>query len=282
MDFSDLGLGLLLQFSVIGLYLAGTLATLAGVFTRRPALTKLGLGCAVAGFVAHTLDLGVLTSQPGSSLIEGGFHLSLFAWLLLLVWFIAWFKLRLGFLALTVSPLALVVYVASLAAARLTVAMPKQLVGLFFALHVGTLFLALASLAVAFGAGLAFLHLQRRIKGKQKLSGFRQDLPSLSSFDKANHLAVAVGFPLYTLGLAAGFIWARATWGKIFTWDPKELAAIIVWLLFAYLFHQRMVMGWQGRKPAVLAMWIFGMAVISMFGINFFLPTHHRFMSVPS
>jgi ABC-type transport system involved in cytochrome c biogenesis permease subunit len=236
----------------------------------------------VAGFAAHTLDMGQVTSQPGNSLLDGTFHLSFFAWVLVGCWFLAWMRLKLGFLALTVSPLALFFYIASLAAGQLKVVMPKVLVMPFFALHIASLFIALALLAVASGAGIAFLWIEGRIKSKERLRGFEADMPSLATFDRANHLAVVAGFPLYTLGLATGFLWARMTWGRVFTWDPKEVAAILLWLAFAYLFHQRVMLGWLGRKPAVLAIWLFFLAVLSMLGVNFFLPTHHGFTRMPA
>lgn len=270
----------LVTLLVIGLYLAGTILSFAGTFATRKHLRTAGMACAAAGFVLHTLDMGLVTSQPGSSLAAGGFYYSLFAWLLLLVWFLAWWRLKLGFLALTVSPLALLFYISSLRMAPAQVSTPNTLLGLFFGLHIGALFLSLALLAVSFGAGLAFIHLERKIKTKEPLTGFRKDLPSLSTFDRAVHWAVAAGFPLYTLGLAAGFAWARLTWGRVFSWDIKEITSIGIWLLYAYLFQQRMVTGRRGRSTAILAVWIFVIALLTMLGINLLAPSHHSFTAV--
>ena len=102
-------------------------------------------------------------------------------------------------------------------------------------------------------------------------------LPALSTCDTVNRWAVAAGFPLYTIGLLSGFIWAKLTWNRIFSYDPKEILAIGVWLLFAFLFHQRLFLGWRGRKTAKLAIRIFGLTLVSLLVINFFVPTHHSF-----
>jgi ABC-type transport system involved in cytochrome c biogenesis permease subunit len=55
------------------------------------------------------------------------------------------------------------------------------------------------------------------------------------------------------------------------------VVTIGIWLIYAYLFHQRLALGWQGRKPAKLAIFIFIVSVVSLLGINYFLPSHHTF-----
>jgi len=134
---------------------------------------------------------------------------------------------------------------------------------------------------MAFGAGLAFLYMEKKIKGKERLKALDRDLPSLSAFDRANAIAVALGFPLYTLGLVTGFIWAPSAWNQTFTWDPKEIVALAIWFPFAFLFHQRLAFGWRGRKPAVLAIWVFVLCIVSMVVVNFLVPSHHSFIQPP-
>ena len=91
--------------------------------------------------------------------------------------------------------------------------------------------------------------------------------------------AARIGFPLYTVSMLAGFLWASFTWKKIISWDPKEIVSIIVWIVFALLFHQRMVLGWRGKKPAKTAIVLFLLCLASLVGVNFLLPTHHSFRS---
>lgn len=268
----------LLQVAVIGLYGAAAMLFLAGTVFPGFKLRHTANVCAVAGFGLHTLDLVLgLIDLGAESLTAGNFYYSLLAWSLVLIFFFLWWRLKLGFLAITASPLALILYVSSHAVQGIKVLMPKTLSTLFFGLHIGTLFVSMALLAMAFGAGLAFLYLDKRIKSKAALAGMGKDMPSLWASDTVNHWAIVAGFPLYTLGLLSGFIWARLTWGRIFSWDPKEVVALAVWLLFAFLFHHRLAMGWRGRKPAIMAILVFAVTVASLVGINFLLPTHHSF-----
>ncbi len=267
----------LLRLAVAALYLVVTLLFFGGVLSRKDGLKQAAAWCAIIGFGMHTVSLGADVAGHTFKTMPRGFYVKLLSWSFLAIYFITWWRLKLEFLAFTASPLALLLFVFSLTLRQKEAVMPEALSGLFFGLHIGTLFLSLALLGMAFGAGLVFLHLDSKIKAKEKLTGFRRDLPALSVFDKVNHWAVVAGFPLFTLGMLSGFIWARVTWGKIISWDPKELLSIFIWLLFALLFHQRVLMGWRGRKPARLAILVFLFTVISLVGVNLLLPTHHSF-----
>jgi len=263
---------------VIAGYFLGAVTHLLGVVAGKAGLCRAGWLLTVAGFVCHTVDLAALLAiEGGMAFLSGEFYFSLLAWSLLLICLFLWWRLRLGLLGLIASPLALFLFLSSQAVTAARMPLPKALGGLFFGLHIGALFLAISLLAMACGAGVAYLYLERKIKTKEKLGGFAKALPALSTCDTVNRWAVAAGFPLYTLGLLSGFVWAKLTWNRIFSYDPKEITAICIWMLFAFLFHQRLMLGWQGRKPARMAIWLFGLTLVSMLVINFYMPTHHSF-----
>jgi len=273
MDSADLAL-----YAALALYLVGSGGHICGIFTGKHRPNTFGGAASGAGFVFHTASLALrLFANPSLALASGEFYLSLFSWSLLLVLFVLWIRLKLSFLGLIATPLAFILLLGSLGVNSARLPLPPSLAGLFFGLHIGTLFCSLGLMAMAGAAGAAYLRLERRIKSKEKLSGVWAALPSLDKLDNANRLAVTFGFPLYTVGLLSGFIWAGMTWKRYFSWDPKEIVAVFIWLLFAFLFHQRVALGWRGRKTAWLAIWVFGLSLASMLGINFFVKTHHSF-----
>lgn len=270
-----------LQIGITLLYTLGACLFIGGMLGMRPGLKKLAGVCSGLGFGLHTVSLVLIYNATGySSFATGNFHLSLLGWVLLAIFFLLWWKLKLDFLALAASPLALLLFLSSVTLPGSKVLMPKSLAGSFFMLHIGSLFFALGFLAMAFAAGVLFLHLESKIKTKEKLTGFRKELPSLNTFDRANYHAVVFGFPLYTVGLLSGFIWARFAWGRVVTGDLKEIVSLAIWLLYAYLFHQRLAMGWRGRKAAYLAIAVFLFSVFSMVVVNFMVPSHHNFMQL--
>jgi ABC-type transport system involved in cytochrome c biogenesis permease subunit len=240
-------------------------------------VTKAASWLTVAGFGVHTLLLVFNILDSSWAEMTKGYYMQMLSWSMLLIYFIIWWRMRLAFLAITAAPLALLLFISSLRITVVQSAFPASMSGLFFSLHIGSLFLSLGLMTMAFGAGLIFLYLDKKIKNKDRLSGFAKDLPSLNAFDRVNHVAVMSGFPLYTLGMASGFIWGHIQWGRAITWDPKEMVSLVVWFLFALLFHHRLALGWRGRKAAVLAVWLFALTVFSLVGVNYFMPTHHSF-----
>ncbi len=268
----------LFQYVIIALYLAGTVCFFIGSLKNNKSLGKLGNLVAVCGFALHTLDLLLAVTMYRGTVLSGGyFYFSLLGWSFILVYFGLWWKLRSTFFALTASPLALLLFLVSLASQSLKVTLPAHLSGLFIGLHIGTIFVSIALMAMAAGAGVAFIYLNNKIKTKANLTGIEKEMPSLNTFDNVNHWSIIIGFPLYTLSLASGFLWARAAFSKMFSWDPKEIVTLVVWFLFAFLFHQRIMVGWRGKKPAILVIIVFAITMFSLWGINFFVPTHHSF-----
>ncbi len=95
--------------------------------------------------------------------------------------------------------------------------------------------------------------------------------------DEVNYRSVALGYPLYTLGaLFAGAIWAESAWGSFWSWDPKEVGALIIWLFYSAFLHARYQRGWSGPRTAVLSLIGFAMMMLSLFG-NFFFGGLHAY-----
>nr|QCI06337.1 cytochrome c biogenesis protein ccs1 [Dictyurus purpurascens] len=91
----------------------------------------------------------------------------------------------------------------------------------------------------------------------------------LESIDNLSYRIIGFGFPLLTIGIIAGAVWANEAWGSYWSWDPKETWALITWLVFATYLHSRLNQSWKGRKPAILASIGFIIVWICYLGVNF-------------
>jgi len=94
------------------------------------------------------------------------------------------------------------------------------------------------------------------------LSAFGQTLDNLS------YRILGLGFPLLTLGILSGAVWANEAWGSYWSWDPKETWALITWLVFAIYLHTRLTKGWRGTKSAMLATLGFVTVWVCYLGVN--------------
>ena len=86
--------------------------------------------------------------------------------------------------------------------------------------------------------------------------------------DALSYRTITVGFLLLSVGLVSGAVWANEAWGSWWSWDPKETWALICWLVYAAYLHTRLIRGWQGRRPAIVAS--VGLVVIAVcyIGVN--------------
>lgn len=96
-----------------------------------------------------------------------------------------------------------------------------------------------------------------------------KDLSVLAqTLDNLSYRALGLGFPLLTIGILSGAVWANEAWGSYWSWDPKETWALITWLVFAIYLHTRLNRGWRGNKPALIAATGFLVVWICYLGVN--------------
>ena len=153
-------------------------------------------------------------------------------------------------------------------------------------MHVTVMILSYAALLCGSIFSMAFLLLnfleKRTLQNKQVVT--RLDiqkenpveansslLPPLSlseKLDNYSYRVLALGFPLLTVGILSGAVWANQAWGSYWSWDPKESWALITWLIFAIYLHARITKGWSGEKPAIIASLGFFVVWFCYLGVN--------------
>ena len=113
---------------------------------------------------------------------------------------------------------------------------------------------------------MAVLEVPMQEKGNDKVS---DSLGLLETLDNLSYRIIGLGFPLLTVGIVAGAVWANEAWGAYWSWDPKETWALITWFVFAAYLHARITKSWQGKRPAILASVGFVVVWICYLGVNF-------------
>jgi len=91
----------------------------------------------------------------------------------------------------------------------------------------------------------------------------------ITNLDNWSYRTIGLGFPLLTIGIISGAVWANEAWGSYWSWDPKETWALITWLIFAAYIHARLSKGWEGEKAAILGSCGFFVVWVCYLGTNF-------------
>nr|WGH12947.1 cytochrome c biogenesis protein ccs1 [Echinothamnion sp.] len=91
----------------------------------------------------------------------------------------------------------------------------------------------------------------------------------IQSLDNLSYRVIGLGFPLLTVGIISGAVWANDAWGTYWSWDPKETWALITWIIFAIYLHSRLNKQIDGKKPAIIASFGFIIIWICYLGVNF-------------
>ena len=106
------------------------------------------------------------------------------------------------------------------------------------------------------------------LKSDEMLSANTSYLVLTEKLDNLSYRILGLGFPLLTMGILSGAVWANEAWGSYWSWDPKETWAFITWLVFAIYLHARITKGWSGRKPALIATFGFFVVWFCYLGVN--------------
>jgi cytochrome c-type biogenesis protein CcsB len=153
----------------------------------------------------------------------------------------------------------------------------------WLAIHVTLVSIAEGALMTS--AVLTMLYLAKSRHDRRTAAGLKPGrfavyaakLPAAATLDKAAYRIVAFSFPLYTVAIICGAIWAEAAWGRYWGWDPKETWAFIVWVVYACYLHARATAGWKGRAAAWVNMAGFASIIFNFVIVNVVISGLHSY-----
>lgn len=171
---------------------------------------------------------------------------------------------------LSVPALAIVLLVFSLSLSTYVPAGPlvPSLNTFWKYIHVSSTIIAAGFFMVGAAASALYLF-KNRAESKGQNSGLLTRLPLSAKIDRLAFSANAIGFPLWTFGtLITGPIWAHYAWGRYWAWDPKEIWALVTWIVYAGYLHARVTAGWKGRRAAWIGLLGFFTFMFSYYIVN--------------
>ncbi|MBI5195229.1 MAG: c-type cytochrome biogenesis protein CcsB [Nitrospirae bacterium] len=260
------------------LYLIATVIGIIGLFKGTKISHKAILIFTAIGFLFHTTNIAVRYIKGGyfpvTNIHEAA---SFFSWCIVLLFLLLEYRYKIGLLGSFIMPIVFVLMLSSSVFPREIKEAPPMLQSYWLCIHTVLAFLGDAAFAMAFGVGIMYLIQERHLKSKH-LNGLFQKLPNIQVLDELNYRLITIGFPLLTLAIITGVIWASTAIGQFWRWDPKEVWSLITWIIYAIVLHLRLTVGWRGRKAAILSIVGFIAVIFTFFGVNLILKGYHDFV----
>jgi ABC-type uncharacterized transport system permease subunit len=249
-------------------YAVGALHVVMHTLTRRRALGHWIVTAMLLGFALHTAELAQRWSEVGS-FPALGLHdaASLLAWVTVLAFLVTYLRTRVDALGLVVYPLAFALVLIAAASPPGGAGQHAALHGALLPVHASLAFVGYAALFVAFAMGVLYLVQERELKSRSP-RGLSYMIPSLERCDTFSGRSVALGFGFLTLAMLTGTQVNEALYGRLWTWDPKELSALTAWVLYVILLAARWRAGWGGRRAAWLSIAAFTLVVGVFFYVS--------------
>jgi cytochrome c-type biogenesis protein CcsB len=221
----------------------------------------------LAGFLSHVAYFAFRWSESGRIPITSFFEAVNFLGMgIIVVFLVMELRYRIAALGPFMLPLVVVLMVPVLLQSADIRELNPVLKSGWLGVHTSLAVLGDAAFAFAFIVSIMYLIQERQLKAR-RLGAIFHRLPSLDIMDTISYKALTLGWPLFTLGMITGSIWANSAWGTYWSWDPKETWSLITWVIYLALLHLRTI-GWRGRKMAFLSIIGFVFVLVSFFVVS--------------
>ena len=258
-----------LFFAALAVYFAAVALQFTGTAFKKPRLLRAAWLVFLAAFAVHTVFLIVRDVAARRLPLSNQFEFAnAFAWGVSLLTIVLSRRMKADWLAVAAMPAALLVMVyAALQPMEIHDLMPA-LRSAWFGVHIGSAVLSYAAFVIAGAISLRYLIAVK--KGGIDEHGLRQ-------MDYLSYRMVAFGFLFLTVVILSGAIWAEQAWSSFWSWDPKEVWALITWIIYAVYLHLRLR---RGRRGTAMA-WFLVIAVPVVFftfaGVNTLMHGMHTY-----
>ncbi|HJP95329.1 MAG TPA: cytochrome c biogenesis protein CcsA [Pyrinomonadaceae bacterium] len=266
-----------LLLAVLAAYLIAAIHSILAFVNKRRSLQRVAEWSMLVGFILHT------TALIADWVIDGHYPifflretLSFLAWALVALYAVVLFRYRAQALgAFTMPLISVLTFIALISGSGSGNAPAAFSATWLFPIHTTLLIFAYAAFFIVFVASVMYLLQERELKLKTFGAIFHR-LPSLTTVNELATTAGGIGLTLLTLGIVTGMFWSSLRTGRIWHNDPKEIFALLTWLLYFVLIIYRSTANWRGRRAAWLGVVGFALVLCTFFGTRF-LGGYHVF-----
>lgn len=251
---------------------------LLSLLIKKIELAKVSTWILAIGFLFLTLNLfGDAIHFSGRDNFGSRHFLSIYAWAISGIYLGLQLQTKTRLLGAFISPFILLFLIAAVGQGSEKNLVPPQCQGWLTTFHLVLAIAGEALFVLASSAGAMFI-IQNSLLRHKKLGSMSQLLPSLGDLDRINHLGLLWGFTLLTTGMIGGAVYASFVWGNLRVCDPKVIWSFAIWVIYGFLLHQRLAIGWKGFRMAALSCAVFALFLLSAVVIRFCFLTVHNFI----
>ena len=230
-----------------------------------------------AGFMFHTLGLGLRWYVAGHSPMSNGYESMIFiSWVTLLAGFIFSRKSAFSLSATAVlASMTLMVAHLSFMDPEITNLVPV-LKSYWLTLHVSVITGSYGFLGLGAILGLItmILLILSNDKNRDRISNTIDELTVI------NFRTLTLGLYFLTIGTFLGAVWANESWGRYWGWDPKETWSLITIIIYSIVIHSRHIPGMKDIFTFnLISLFAFSSVLMTYFGVNYYLSGMHSYAS---
>lgn len=229
------------------------------------------------GAATQAAYLAAAAIQVGNvPVVNFGQSLCFLAWLIALAALVLIVRYRMSVIGAIVTPIIFLANAVAVSTSHVgRIVIPETLRSAWLPIHVTLAFLGYALFVLAAGVSVVYLVSERRLKAKRPFDTSDDRSPSLEKLDRINYHLLGWGFLMLSLAITSGAIWADASWGHFWSWEPQETWSLAIWVLYAALLESRLTVGWRGRRVAALTIVVFTVLVGSFISVSLITPGKH-------
>jgi len=269
----------------IGAYLLCSLLFIFYFVTKKKGLDDIAFTLAAFGFAFQTCALGIRWLYAGHPPWINTYEItSFFAWAIIGAYLITNAKLNYKIFGVIVAPFAFILMGFASLQPKNPEPIAPALQSVWLLIHVPIIMLAYCGFVISFAASILYLFKEKEILSintsdnlrDSNISASTKTLKIFSGFtleqlDDLSYKGVALAFPLLTIGIITGAIWADRAWGSYWSWDPKETWSLITWLIFLIYLHAR-TSDWGTKISAYISVFGFLSVIFTFLGVGYVLP----------
>ena len=263
------------------LYTVSTLLALAYLYAKDERLTDWMWRLLGIAIFAHVISSGFRVhffwENPENRYYSPvNTFFGVFSWIALansVVFFIVMGVARLHILGAFVLPWTVITAGAAMLAVPDAGTLRPDLQSFWMNVHPKILMTAYVGFVNAFGVGMALLIQEKQMKSR-KPTAITYRLPAIEDLDRLHERLILFSWPVLTIGIILGSVWARKAWGRMWGWDLKETWSALTWIIYGTCLYLHRFQGVRGRRNVYLSMAGFATILITVFIVNYFSKQH--------